>query len=79
MKIPQVAQALQRVLEEPSFGATAQRLGQQLQEEGGVPRAVELVLGAARAANAEKPTLLGHLHPEGLEDVKSGKKEVLMS
>eukprot|EP00434_Breviolum_minutum_P013771 symbB.v1.2.012147.t1/scaffold829.1/size159244/17 len=54
----EVAAALQRVLNEAHFGEMAQQIGETLRQEGGVPRAVELVIETAQEA---KPTLLGNL------------------
>jgi len=56
-----VVAALQRVLAEPQFTEMAQQIGTKLRQEGGVPRAVELLMETAREA---KPTLLGNLHGE---------------
>lgn len=56
-----VAAALQRVLTEPQFGEMAQQIGTKLRQEGGVPRAVELLMETAREA---RPTLLGNLRRE---------------
>lgn len=63
------------MLAEPGFTATAQRLGRSLASEGGVPRAVALVVAAAEAqrggAGGEGPRLLGHLQaPAAVADLK---------
>mmetsp|Transcript_23366 Transcript_23366/g.27617 ORF Transcript_23366/g.27617 Transcript_23366/m.27617 type:complete len:81 (-) Transcript_23366:45-287(-) len=63
-----VAAALHRVLNESHFTEMTQQIGQKLRQEGGVPRAVELLLETAQEA---RPTLLGQPRAEVLTKEKA--------
>lgn len=64
----EVSNALQRLLAEPHFGKRAQQIGEELRRQGGVARALELLLGLV-----ERPMLLGH---DGVR-LKQGKQVAL--